>query len=101
MAASPGISERVATSAASAAARRASREALVEAVAAGHRTVADVLQSTDDIARSLRVSVLLEHDPALGKVAARRLLADLDVPLSMVIGALDDERRAILVGRVR
>lgn len=78
-------------------------DSLIESIATGRVSVADAfgfVSSSDTRAESaanLYVVAVVEAAPGLGKVAARRLLAEVGVAETTRLGELDGgERRAIL-----
>lgn len=82
---------------------RAEMDAVLEMVARGALDVSDVLTTADgsgarsDAAAMLYVVAVVEAVPRIGKVAARRLLADLGIPETTKLGDLGGEDRRRLV----
>jgi hypothetical protein len=82
---------------------RASMDALIESVAGGTLAVADAfgLASSADprgqAAANLYVVAVVEAAPGIGKVAARRLLADLGIAETTKLGELAHADRAAIL----
>jgi hypothetical protein len=84
---------------ATAAAARERRAALVSALASGALAVGDV--DHDKRAGDVKVVVIAESVPGIGKVAARRILSTLGVPPSALWRQLSAAQRAALAAALR
>ena len=91
--------DRLAENLATAAAARAARVALTDRVAAGATTLSSVLDSSDEAAQHLKVVVLLESLPGVGKVAARRAMAEIGIVDTRRVGGLGASDRQSLLDR--
>lgn len=100
MAASPpNPPDQLAASLATAVAARDARIALTAQVEAGERSLGEVLASTDAAALDLKVVSLLESLPGVGKVEARRAMADIGIADGSRVRALAAGHRASLLDR--
>jgi hypothetical protein len=89
--------DRLAENLAKAAAARAARVELTDRVAAGATSLATVLHSPDEAAQHLKVVALLESVPGVGKVAARRAMAEIGILDTCRVGDLGaGDRRSLL-----
>jgi hypothetical protein len=91
--------DRLAENLAKAAAARTARVALTDLVAAGAISLANVLDSPDEAAQHLKVVVLLESLPGVGKVAARRAMAEIGIVDTCRVGGLGAGARRSLLDR--
>lgn len=100
MAASPHTLDRLGASLAIVAAERRAREAILDEVARGAVAPGAVLDDGGEAARSVRVRVLVETVPGLGRVVARRLLAELGIGDRTIVGELTPGQRSELIRRL-
>ncbi|MGZ4797433.1 MAG: integration host factor, actinobacterial type [Acidimicrobiia bacterium] len=91
--------EQRAQALAKAAEARKKRAVVKAELKSGKRTLADVLQhsSGDDTLGKMKVSNVLESLPGVGKVRARRIMADLDISESRRLRGLGAKQRAALL----
>jgi hypothetical protein len=76
-------------------AARSTRDAVVGDLAAGRRTLVEVLDGRDDdLVGRIKLLVVLEALPGATKVGTRRRLAELGVEQTTPIGELDDAQVA-------
>ena len=82
-----------------AAAARKKRAEVKGELKSGKRTLADVLKKADkdDTLGKMKVSTVLESLPGVGKVRARRIMADLDISESRRLRGLGAKQRAALL----
>lgn len=79
---------------------RAVRADLLERVRSGDIELSKVLTSEDPFVLCVKVVSVVESLPGLGKVAARRILEEVDVPSGYTIRELDDDTKRALLDRL-
>ena len=76
------------------------RASNVAGVRSGILDVKDILESKDPFTGHIKVVVVVESVPSLGKVKARRILDDIGILGSTKIHELDERRRSLLIERI-
>lgn len=95
----PQTPDRLAENLAKASAARAARAELKARVKAGEMSLREVLDSADDAAQKLKVVALLESLPGVGKVKARRAMADIGIADTRRVQGLGAHQRRALLGQ--
>lgn len=76
---------------------RSCRKVVLDRLSSGALGVAEVLDSSDPLVGSIKVVAVVESLPGLGKVAARRVLGDMNIRGGCKICDLDPARRRTLL----
>lgn len=79
---------------------RTARRDLLAAVSSGVVGLRDVLESSDPFTTGVKVVAVVESLPGLGKVAARRILEEVEIPGDCKIRDLGNERSRMLLDRL-
>lgn len=78
---------------------RRTREESIERIRDGSIELREALESDDPFVRHIKVVVIVESLPQLGKIKARRILDELGVSSHVKIHELDQQQRHLLIER--
>ena len=95
----PQTPDRLAENLAKAGAARAARAELKAGLKAGDVSLGDVLESDDEAAQKLKVMALLEALPGVGKVKARRTMAEIGIADTRRVQGLGTQQRQALLAQ--
>lgn len=82
-----------------AAAARAARAQLRDDLKSGKVALADVIESDDPVVSRMRVRLLLESMPGIGRVKAERIMDELNISASRRVQGLGHRQREQLIER--
>lgn len=79
---------------------RSAQSELLTRLRSGQESLSDVLGSDDPLIGRIKIVTVLENLPDLGKVAARRVMADIGISDFCKVRELDESQRYALRGRL-